>query len=138
MKTPRRLLFDKHRKATPALDLIRKEALRTIRPAIPFPTDFLIAVALKLWRELFLPSRRIWSGLAVAWMAVFGFNFAASFDSTPMYANMKPISREVIMANQAQRMQLAKLIEQLSEEPIEPPILALPPRSERKSLTAIG
>jgi hypothetical protein len=68
MKTPREILLERHRAAVPQLDAIRREILDA-----KFRRRNLVAT---LWGELILPSRRVWSGLAAAWLLILVVNFA--------------------------------------------------------------
>ena len=81
MKTPRDILLARHRAAEPKLDAIRKAVLaKAITPA-PEPRPPRIgafALGLTLWREVILPSRRAWSGLAATWMLIALINLAES------------------------------------------------------------
>lgn len=74
MKTPREILLERHQSAAPKLDAIRREILNA-----EFRRDnFVAAISnwpILLWRELILPSRRIWSSLATIWILIFIFNF---------------------------------------------------------------
>jgi len=80
MKTPRELLFARHQAAAPKLDAIRQSAVATVcdrhelseqRSQNAHATIFQT-----LWQELFLPSRRIWSGLAAVWLLILTINLA--------------------------------------------------------------
>ena len=89
MKTPREILLARHRAAETKLDQIRQsvvaEMTRRERSsdelASPRESPLLAAAALKLWRELVLPSRGIWAGLAAVWLVILGYNLGSSKDS---------------------------------------------------------
>jgi hypothetical protein len=76
MKTPREILLARHRAAEPKLDAIRQAAVATIRdrrPAVMTTGEAGLQAlwwhwATAPWRELILPSRRIWTGLAAVWI----------------------------------------------------------------------
>jgi hypothetical protein len=51
----------------------RQETSAGARPAAR-DLSLLAAAALKLWRELVLPSRGIWAGLAAVWLVILGYN----------------------------------------------------------------
>jgi hypothetical protein len=77
MKTPREILLARHRAAEPQLDVIRRRTLAAAAPtaaAEPRWTSILVSLCLAPWRELILPSRRIWTGLATVWVALFLIN----------------------------------------------------------------
>jgi hypothetical protein len=81
MKTPRDILFAHHQAAAPKLDAIRREVVtklnnqETKQQSRPV---FLVASFLgclnTLWRELVLPSRRTWAGLAGVWLVLLAIN----------------------------------------------------------------
>ena len=85
MKTPRDILLARHRAAEPKLDAIRKAVLAKAASA-PAPNQpdprpsraGAFALGLTLWRELILPNRRAWSGLAATWMLIALINLAES------------------------------------------------------------
>jgi len=101
MKTPREVLLSRHRDAEPKLD--RMWSGIAARPAVaPYQL---------LWRELIWPCRRIWAGLACAWVVIVVLNLS-SFEPAPHVAGMSaPQSREEIQALIEQRRMLAQLIE---------------------------
>ena len=83
MKTPRDILFARHQAATPKLDAIRAEVVRELNnkgtKEQSFPASLVasfLGCSNKLWQELFLPSRRLWSGLAAAWLLILAVNLA--------------------------------------------------------------
>ena len=85
MKTPRDILLARHRAAEPKLDATREavlaEALNVPAPGQPAPRPSragVFSVGMTLWRELILPSRRAWSGLAATWMLIALINLAES------------------------------------------------------------
>lgn len=82
MKTPREILLARHRAAESKLDALRRtvlaEANATLAPSPrPSHTDA-FAIGLTLWRELILPNRRAWSGLAATWILIALINAAQS------------------------------------------------------------
>jgi hypothetical protein len=84
MKTPREILLAQHRAAEPKLDAIRRSVVaeELNRQATKKQSLGLDLVAWFLrcsntfWRELFFPSRRIWTGLAAIWILLCLVNFS--------------------------------------------------------------
>ena len=82
MKTPRDILFARHQAATPKLDALRREILgkELNNQGTKAQRSGLVASLLGClqipWRELILPSRRIWTGLAAVWLLIFIVNFS--------------------------------------------------------------
>jgi hypothetical protein len=65
MKTPRDILFTRHQAAITKLDAIRQQVIQT---RFPSGGEVRVSFVLRLWLELVLPCRRIWTGLAAVWL----------------------------------------------------------------------
>ena len=80
MKTPRELLLDRHRAVEPKLDQIRAgvvaNELEFASPPEPRRRHWLPEATAIVWQELILPSRRLWAGLAAAWVLILAINLA--------------------------------------------------------------
>ena len=84
MKSPREILLQHHRAATPALDRIRQDVLAgelgahatTPRLENTDARDDARGFALKLWRELIWPCRQVWAALAAVWLVLGVFELA--------------------------------------------------------------
>jgi hypothetical protein len=78
MKTPREVLLTRHEAAGPKLDALREQVVGELRLARTRPVIDILRHMVSagcgfprtLWRELILPARRIWSGLAAVWVLV--------------------------------------------------------------------
>jgi len=66
-------------------------------------------VGLKLWHELFWPSRYAWGGFAAVWRTMLVVNESIYDGGTSAQAKAAPTSAEIIQAAQAQRRMLAEL-----------------------------
>jgi hypothetical protein len=116
MKTPREILLARHRAAEPKLDAIRATALAEAntnpaarRSGTHRPSAKPLAIGLMLWRELILPSRRIWSGLAATWILIALVNLAQS--KSPVGVTAKAATRSEMAANYvAQQKMLGELL----------------------------
>ena len=83
MKHPRDVILDRHRRAEPRLNAVRSAVLSLSQTQHPKPDppleknqSFVLAqIATALWRELILPCRRIWIGLAAIWVFLAVVNF---------------------------------------------------------------
>jgi len=128
MKTPRDILLEQHRSATPKLDAIRREVVEGLNiqdaKARSQATGFvssLLGCSNKLWLELVWPCRRIWTGLAAAWVLIFVFNFSQRDPSELMARKSPPPSPEMILAFRQQERLLAELIGSSETRAAEPP-----------------
>lgn len=137
-KTPRQLLLDQNRAVEPRLDACRRHVLaefvearaasdEAARPAIR-PAENWLARA---WRELFWDGRRVWGGLAAAWVVIVLVNASLNSQTQPSR------SASTIPAESWQEMlQLQqRFLADLSDAPVAvpPPAPAVPrPRSERR------
>jgi len=147
MNTPREILLKHHRSAESKLDQIWEETLvpklsswsATLRRGREDATEripLLSVVASKLWRELILPSRRIWAGLACAWIVIAVLNIASSEPARVVAGQSKPSSHEEMRALIEQRRMLAQLIGPVSEPAYTHKRTAPGPHSERGTQTA--
>ena len=115
MKTPREILLSQHRNAEPKLDTIRREVVGELNnqgtKEQSFPASFvtsLLGCSNKLWQELFLPSRRIWSGLATVWVLLFLINFSQR-DRSPMDMTKSSTTAETMTTFRDQQKLLNEL-----------------------------
>jgi hypothetical protein len=156
MKMPRDILFEKYSGAIPALNRAREKAVEQVSCLFQ-PSAVLIPSALErralagnrqdacstltgrvhnifslFWTELFLPARRVWLGLALTWVFIFGAGLALSLDMPVVTSDNARPSQEMARVLEKQRIELAKLIQgdapELAE-PVEPPRSHLQPRS---------
>ena len=90
-----------------------------------------LAAGWTLWRELVLPSRRIWVGIACAWVLIAVLNLASSEPTTKVASQPKPRSGEELSALIEQRRMFAQLIGPLSEPAYIQKRASPGPRSDR-------
>jgi hypothetical protein len=115
MKTPRELLRERHQAAVPKLDAIRHEVVNAEfregrRAAVPKSRVAGTAtLPFLLWRELILPSRRIWAGLATVWLLIFAVNLSMRDPSQMAAAKSAPSPQMMLTFRQQQRL-LTELI----------------------------
>ena len=138
MRTPREILLKRHQTVEPKLERMWTEELSTeLRSeAMPARENVLLAAGWALWRELVLPSRRIWAGLACAWVLIAVLNLASAEPTTKVVSQMKPPSSEELRALIEQRRMLAQLIGPLSEPAYTQKRTAPGPRSDRIAQTS--
>jgi hypothetical protein len=139
MKTPREILLKRHRSVEPRLDRMWADSLApklrlelsSATAVEPVHQKLLFAVGWKLWRELIWPNRRIWAGLACAWVLIIVLN-VASYEPSPQVADKaKPRSREEMRALIEQRQLLAQMIGPVPEPASRRKSHPSGPRSER-------
>ena len=141
MKTPREILFERHRSAEPRLDSIRQKALaklaaaRAVDASAPGPArgPWLQTVLKKVWLELIWPSRHAWAGMALLWLALLVANLQMKAASPILAANRTARARDVAQAVQEQRRVLTELLQPISAPalPAQPGRPNPRPRSER-------
>jgi hypothetical protein len=142
MKTPREILLKRHQTVEPKLDRMWNKSLAPAVAAVCDRRDskynLFLAAGWALWRELVLPSRRVWAGLACAWVLIAVLNLASAEPATKAVSQAKPPSGEELRALIEQRRMLAQLIGPLSE-PVYPQKRTAPgPRSERAAQTTVA
>jgi hypothetical protein len=150
MKTPREILLKRHQSVAAKLDRMWNESLAPTVAAVydrresrqgrevgahRAPLQF---VGQKLWRELILPSRRIWAGLACAWVVIVALNLTSSEPAPQVVSKARPPTREEIQALIEQRRMLAQLIGPLSEPANTQKRTSPGPRSERAAQTSVA
>jgi len=139
MKTPRDILFNRHKSADAKLDQIRHEVVsKLVSPIVPQKSSLPLRALLKLWHELIWPCRRTWATLAAAWLLMLGVNVSLSDPGQIALANPSP-SRGMMMAWQQQERLLAELSEPHKTRAVTPPPKpAVPqPRSERRDVSRL-
>jgi hypothetical protein len=133
MKTPREILLARHRTTEPKLDAVRqsvvtavcrasKEAIQRQSPAAA------TAIWQTFWRELILPSRNIWAGLATAWVFILAINFTQREASPVGHVSAAPVMMSV---GEQQRWLNQLFADRLPAAEAEPPKTFSPkPRTE--------
>ncbi len=143
MKTPREILFERHRPAEPRLDAVRQKALGMLPPSRGAEVIRLRrgegvsvqAVLNKVWRELIWPSRRAWAGMAALWLAVLAANLEMKATSPAVPALRSARNVELIQSFAEQRRLLAELVRPVYPPPAAPVRPDIRPRSERPTLS---
>jgi hypothetical protein len=112
MKTPCDLLLEHHRDAEPKLDTLRSEVMTRLQKEEHAHRDEAghdrrTNFWRLLWRELILPSRRIWAGIGAAWVLILGVNFALR---DPAPAGQATVSSPVMMSFQEQQRLVNELL----------------------------
>ena len=121
MKTPREILLARHKAVKPKLDDLRQnvvaqlnnkdDASCTAQKTQSF-SDSLVSSLLgcpaAIWREMILPARRIWAGLALVWLLILAANFSirdhSGINSDIKMANSTPSPDEIMSFRQQQQL----------------------------------
>ena len=142
MRTPREILFAKHRPAEPQLDSIRRavvEELARQKAKQPSPVLFaLLWFPRKMWQELIWPSRRIWAGFAAAWLVIVAANLVDRPERAALGAGTKPQRAQVLMAWEQQQKLLVTLLSDTDGRDAERPKPVPRPRSNCRAIMPIG
>src|SRR6266699_4033003 len=101
MKTPREILFHRHRSVESKLDAIRQEAVAAVR-------DRRYNGEISFWRELLLPRPQAWAGLAAVWVLIFALKLT-THDPSHIVASKSSVSPEIIAELQQQKHLFAEL-----------------------------
>lgn len=142
MKTPREILLDRHRAAETRLDAIRRTVVSDLNNQATkeqsLDRSFVVAFlrcSKTFWRELILPSRRIWAGLAAVWMAIFAIN-AAQRDASPV---VNVSAAPVMMSIGEQQRMLNELFadRSLPSDVDRPKLFSPKPRTELSMTVAV-
>lgn len=133
MKTPRDILLERHRAATPKLDAIRHKIVGRASSLSQNkePETGKMPVLLLIWRELIFPSRRIWAGLAAIWIFIFIVN-ASQQDHSRVAMAKSSSSSEMVLSFRQQQTVLAQLIGQMEPQIAKPPKTFSPRPSSRR------
>jgi hypothetical protein len=115
MKTPRDILFARHQAAAPKLDALRCEVVVKLnhqdtkaQSRAGNLASWCLGGSNKLWLELVLPCRRIWTGLATVWILIFIVNVFQRDGSQAMLAKSAP--PEMMMTFRDQQKLLNELL----------------------------
>jgi hypothetical protein len=139
MKTPREILFSRHREAEPQLDETRRRVVAGI--GLPKPMEerpSALARLVQSGRELFRLPRVAWAGLGAAWTVIIALNIASSETPPAHRASVASASRspEMLYALREQRRLFADLVGAAGEAAdVKAPRLVPRPRSERSAPT---
>jgi len=132
MKTPREVLLKKHEAVEGKLDQMWRATLRRGLGGRADATERIPPIA-KLWRELIWPCRRVWAGLACAWVLIAVLNLASAEPEPRSFGKTAPPSHEEIRALVEQRRMLAQLIGEEPKPTEKQRTDSSGPRSERMS-----
>ena len=145
MKTPREILFARHQAAKPKLDAIRPAVVAELqqprhqaaKPDRLAGVSWWLRCSIPLWRELILPSRRIWTGLAAVWLLLFVINVSQR-DPVSGVTGQPVRAPAVMMSWQVQQRWMDELLADRSTPPeAERPRTAPPrPRTEENEMMA--
>jgi hypothetical protein len=137
--------LERHRAAAPKLEAIRHIVVaeelnnqETKEQSSGFDlVAWLLGCSKFFWRELVLPSQRIWAGLAAAWLFLFIINFSQRDNVSSITG--KPVrSGELIMSLQAQQRWMNELLadRSLPSEVVQPRNFTPKPRTENREMMA--
>ncbi len=128
MKTPREILFDRHRHAGPALDRLRQDTVAQIeaqnRTRAADQPRFAPS-----WAALFRSLRWHLAGLSAAWLIIGLLSLASPHEAGRTVARRGAVSpRQLLTALRENRQQLLELIQPPAVESAPRPPAVVPPR----------
>jgi hypothetical protein len=138
MKTPRQILFERHRQAESKLDAIRQEALSALTTQARdeglrtgLKEGFWFGTMLrKAWLELIWPSRGAWAALAALWLAIGATNLEMKSEArTVPVVRSEPVGEMVNRFKEQERL-LAELLQPFNPSAGKPARPMPRPRSE--------
>lgn len=111
MKTPREILLERHQAAASKLDAIRRESVKQASGLADNTQSETgrMPVLLLLWRKLIWPSRRVWAGLAAAWVLIVAVNFSMR-DRSPASTMAAAPAPQMMLTFREQQKLLNELI----------------------------
>lgn len=131
MKSPREIILDRHRSADAKLDGVRRNALETAFPrAVEHSSSAAgtlpLRVAAVLWRQLILPCRGFWAGLAAVWAIIIVLNLTGGQKSVQMARYSSPPDNAALAVLREQRELLSQLLEPPAPTPADRPKTTAP------------
>ncbi len=133
MKTPREILFERHRLAESKLDAVRHRAIVVAaRPACAEASlgTWLRAALKTAWQGLIWPSRRTWAAIAMLWLAVLVGNLELKTPVQSVAAGKSEPVPKLAQELKEQRRLLTELLETTRPPSSGPAPQAPQPRSE--------
>lgn len=139
MKTPRQVLFDRHRAIEPKLDALREKVLARMAAKHQDAGDARTPALLPALRALLQSLRWHAAGLGALWAIILVFHSASEAAPPPVLAKKSPPPRQLLMALRENRRQVLELIESSPTVTAPaPPSTAAPRRSEIQIATAMA
>src|SRR5881296_3639571 len=111
MKTPREVLLNQHRHVEPKLERMWSPVAAVCDRRNRNTVGAHRAPLQLLWRELILPCRRIWAGLACAWVLIIALHLASPEPAARVAGKTAPTSPEEMQALIEQRRMLPQMID---------------------------
>ena len=138
MKIPREILLKRHPAVEGRLDAIRERVLaHELNCPAPNPTSVspglglvLLRLPLRIWQELFWSCRRIWAGLAGAWLVMIAVNLLSLDEPSARLKTGRVAGQDVWALLVERERLLAELGETAPPPPPPKPATAPRPRSE--------
>jgi hypothetical protein len=148
MKTPRQILFERHRAVKPKLDEIRESTLAHLAPVDKRNGEERDVVTVPAWRVMFLSLRCHIAGMSAIWFLAIFLNIDFSSVSNgnvahqPIARKKAPSPQQVVTALLENRRQIAELTASSANgnpPPVHAPESFIPPRrSEFSSPTEMA
>src|SRR6266481_938030 len=117
MKTPRELLFERHRAAEPKLDTLRQKTVSRLAKAPAVNSRTRPSAPRSSWRDLLLSLRWHLAGMSAAWLVVLMLNIDHSPSPAAAVAKQNiPSPQQLLTALRENRRQV---LEMTGADPVE-------------------
>ena len=110
MKTPRELLFERHRSAEPRLDTLRQKTIARFAKAPAVTSQTMPSAPRPSWRDLLWSLRWHFAGLSAAWLVVLVLNIDHSQANSSVLAKQDiPSPQQLLTDLRENRRQVLEL-----------------------------
>jgi hypothetical protein len=135
MKTPREILLARHGSAESKLDALTRSIVNNIADTAPARRSIsLHSLAQSFWREVIIPSRHLWTGLAAIWVLIIIANLDFHYAAPRFTASISPAEARNFMSIREQENIITAFNTLPDPAPAEPPkSRATQPRTELRN-----
>ncbi len=139
MKTPRDILFQRHRAAESKLDAVSRGVVNQLHDENPStPLLWLISLPRNFWMEVVWPARRIWIGLAAVWVFILAADLGFQAETPRQIASVSASGGSFVFAFRESELWMSDFTDRTTpKQEQQPEPVPQPPRSQRRSIFVI-